>query len=485
MFKQSVRNQRSQGMKVKHVVQISLLLGVCFWLLYQVQQAHGDKVRDVANKIKRLGRRDIPPGTEEVKAKKATKDSVEERGRFDGGNRPEKEQEQDKTGEDRAATEALNEENQERESSRGRKDGRGEVTDKDEDEMSKHIDESKPEASSVESGKGRIEEMGEIENKEGSAEEDSKENKNEENNVENVSKENESEENRTEEAENKDNKSDEPAQEDGSNENKNEEEKKAVETDAPGKKPTEAIENSHWDESSLEEAEGSKGRPQTNKEQKQNDGLVEESDSLKVDNQGQKDEVEGRKEENGMQESISSNTIRSPEMVEETEKVRLANANQEEKPSSQKQNKSENNTNSLKVGDDHVASGHSLDSLSGKTGAHKHHHHHHHRRHKVNDTVNDTTQSQNNTEIVLKDPAGDNNIVKQNAEVKEPQGMYNNSENLTSNSAEQQKAPDKNNDSFASALTNQVNSSTPIHPKEKEGTQEAVNETTDQGTTVE
>ncbi|KAG9440016.1 hypothetical protein H6P81_020181 [Aristolochia fimbriata] len=43
MFRQASRNQRSKGLKVKHVVQICLLLAVCFWLLYQVKHSHDKK----------------------------------------------------------------------------------------------------------------------------------------------------------------------------------------------------------------------------------------------------------------------------------------------------------------------------------------------------------------------------------------------------------------------------------------------------------
>ncbi|CAN6699427.1 unnamed protein product [Malus baccata var. baccata] len=36
------RNQRpAKGLKVKHAIQIALILAVCFWLLYQMKQSHG------------------------------------------------------------------------------------------------------------------------------------------------------------------------------------------------------------------------------------------------------------------------------------------------------------------------------------------------------------------------------------------------------------------------------------------------------------
>ncbi|KAK7343542.1 hypothetical protein VNO77_12351 [Canavalia gladiata] len=71
------RNQRSKGIKVKHVLQIILLVGVCFWLIFQVKHNH-DKKKEFAKKdakvlvstqtdeILKLGRRDLHPGKNEV-----------------------------------------------------------------------------------------------------------------------------------------------------------------------------------------------------------------------------------------------------------------------------------------------------------------------------------------------------------------------------------------------------------------------------------
>lgn len=43
MLKQSAsRNQIAKGFKVKHVIQTSLLLLVCIWLLYQLKQSYMD-----------------------------------------------------------------------------------------------------------------------------------------------------------------------------------------------------------------------------------------------------------------------------------------------------------------------------------------------------------------------------------------------------------------------------------------------------------
>lgn len=76
------RNHRSKGIKVKHVLQICLLLGVCFWLIYQVKHSH-DKKREFDDKdakvsvkahsddeILKLGRKDLPRVQEAAKNEK-------------------------------------------------------------------------------------------------------------------------------------------------------------------------------------------------------------------------------------------------------------------------------------------------------------------------------------------------------------------------------------------------------------------------------
>ena len=67
------RTQRSKGIRAKHVLQICLLLGVCFWLIYQVKHSHDKKKEfdenDVKSGIRRvtdvgipkLGRKDLHP----------------------------------------------------------------------------------------------------------------------------------------------------------------------------------------------------------------------------------------------------------------------------------------------------------------------------------------------------------------------------------------------------------------------------------------
>ncbi|KAF8027298.1 hypothetical protein BT93_E0261 [Corymbia citriodora subsp. variegata] len=75
--KSSSRNQRSKGVKIKHGLQILLLLGICFWLIYQVKYSH-DKKRELNEKdaktsakeesagAVRFGRKDLHPRRDEM-----------------------------------------------------------------------------------------------------------------------------------------------------------------------------------------------------------------------------------------------------------------------------------------------------------------------------------------------------------------------------------------------------------------------------------
>ncbi|KAK9286740.1 hypothetical protein L1049_015144 [Liquidambar formosana] len=78
MFRQSPsRNQRSKSFKVKHVLQVCMLLAVCFWLIYQVKHSHDKKKEFDENgskisaktqngeEILRFGRKDLNPLVEE------------------------------------------------------------------------------------------------------------------------------------------------------------------------------------------------------------------------------------------------------------------------------------------------------------------------------------------------------------------------------------------------------------------------------------
>lgn len=109
MYKQSPsRNHRSKGIKVKHVLQICLLLAVCFWLLYQVKRSHEKKrefdekeaklVADMerAGEIMKFGRKDLSRLDNAAKHEKL-EDNEENEGEEDEGKPEEEEQDPEET----------------------------------------------------------------------------------------------------------------------------------------------------------------------------------------------------------------------------------------------------------------------------------------------------------------------------------------------------------------------------------------------------
>ncbi|KAL9685234.1 hypothetical protein QQ045_022682 [Rhodiola kirilowii] len=74
----SSRNQRSKGVRVKHILQIFMLLAVCFWLIYQVKHSHDKRKHfeendaELSEKLPKfdeglkLGRKDLLPRDEEL-----------------------------------------------------------------------------------------------------------------------------------------------------------------------------------------------------------------------------------------------------------------------------------------------------------------------------------------------------------------------------------------------------------------------------------
>ncbi|XP_057464515.1 uncharacterized protein LOC130754341 [Actinidia eriantha] len=84
------RNHRSKGIKVKHILQICVLLAVCFWLIYQVKHSHDKKkafdehnakisqTTHVPNEILKFGRKDLHPRLEETSTKNEKHDEEEE-----------------------------------------------------------------------------------------------------------------------------------------------------------------------------------------------------------------------------------------------------------------------------------------------------------------------------------------------------------------------------------------------------------------------
>lgn len=92
MYKRSPStNYRSKGIKVKHILQICVLLAVCLWLIYQVKHSH-EKRRQFEAKdekvvgkilsdgeIQRLGRKDLPRISESAKDGEKHEEDEEEK----------------------------------------------------------------------------------------------------------------------------------------------------------------------------------------------------------------------------------------------------------------------------------------------------------------------------------------------------------------------------------------------------------------------
>ncbi|XP_059313868.1 uncharacterized protein LOC132064780 [Lycium ferocissimum] len=106
MYKQSPgRNHRSKGIKVKNVLQICLLLAICFWLIYQVKHSH-DKKKEFdeddtktpietgsSNEHLKLGRKDLLPRIEgsDTVSEKHREEPEDETLEEEEGNKPEEE----------------------------------------------------------------------------------------------------------------------------------------------------------------------------------------------------------------------------------------------------------------------------------------------------------------------------------------------------------------------------------------------------------
>lgn len=109
MFKQSPsRIQRSKGFKIKHGLQIFLLIAICFWLLYQVKHSHDKKKAfdeslmklssqlDGEHKTADIGRKGLRTQVDE----KASGDDISEKEEVIGGDeedtKPEEEEDEEK-----------------------------------------------------------------------------------------------------------------------------------------------------------------------------------------------------------------------------------------------------------------------------------------------------------------------------------------------------------------------------------------------------
>ncbi|XP_016539394.2 protein starmaker [Capsicum annuum] len=156
MYKQSPgRNHRSKGIKVKNVLQICLLLAVCFWLIYQVKHSH-DKKREFdeddtksstktesSNELLRLGRKDLPR-IEELDTvngthKEEPEDETEEE---EEGNKHEGEDQEEKNDEHRE--DEVDDHDQEK-NDEHRENGEEEVDDHDEEKNDEHSEDGEDE----------------------------------------------------------------------------------------------------------------------------------------------------------------------------------------------------------------------------------------------------------------------------------------------------------------------------------------------------
>ncbi|PSS29252.1 Papilin like [Actinidia chinensis var. chinensis] len=108
MVKQSLsRNHRSKGIKGTHILQICVLLAVCFWLIYQVKHSHDKKkafdehdakisqTTRVPDEILKFGRKDRQPRLEETIMKNEKHDEEEVEEEDTGGEEEENNEEQE------------------------------------------------------------------------------------------------------------------------------------------------------------------------------------------------------------------------------------------------------------------------------------------------------------------------------------------------------------------------------------------------------
>ncbi|PHT29371.1 hypothetical protein CQW23_31048 [Capsicum baccatum] len=168
MYKQSPgRNHRSKGIKVKNVLQICLLLAVCFWLIYQVKHSH-DKKREFdeddtksstktesSNELLRLGRKDLPR-IEELDTvhgthKEEPEDETEEE---EEGNKHEGEDQEEKNDEHRE--DEVDDHDQEK-NDEHRENGEEEVDDHDEEKNDEHSEDGEDEVDDHDQEKSDVE----------------------------------------------------------------------------------------------------------------------------------------------------------------------------------------------------------------------------------------------------------------------------------------------------------------------------------------
>lgn len=140
----SSRNNRSKGIKVKHVLQIMLLVGICFWLIYQVKRSHDKKKEfDESDKkvsvgaqngyqITKLGRKDLLPGKNEVNQNEKHEEEEEDENIVEDEDKHEQNEHEERNGHEIKVKE--DDESRTRE-------GEGEGGEKEEDETGEEDDE--------------------------------------------------------------------------------------------------------------------------------------------------------------------------------------------------------------------------------------------------------------------------------------------------------------------------------------------------------
>lgn len=153
------RSHRSKGIKVKHILQICLLLAVCFWLFYQVKHSHEKRKEfdakdgkvvgkvQIDGEIQRFGRKDLPRATEIVADVEKHGEDEEEK------DVEEEEEEENKHEED----EPVKEDNKHEEVDGGRGGGDDEI---DDNEIERIDAEPEHEEESVDEDKEREENQG-------------------------------------------------------------------------------------------------------------------------------------------------------------------------------------------------------------------------------------------------------------------------------------------------------------------------------------
>lgn len=128
MYRHSpVRNQRSKGIKIKHVLQVCLLIAVCFWLIFQVKRSHDKKKEFEANnnnpkislnthadEIVKFGRKDLQPKLEESTTGTELQEDTQEQDDDDENKHEEEEQDEDKIEEGGGGDDEIDENEQEK-----------------------------------------------------------------------------------------------------------------------------------------------------------------------------------------------------------------------------------------------------------------------------------------------------------------------------------------------------------------------------------